>query len=68
MKSLREAKRGREDDKDRDKSLIGKIDKAKGMVREAREIDCNTRDKNDVGLRKGINDLRREIERDQDEA
>ena len=39
----REAEREREDARDRAESIVRKIDKAKGMVRETRERECKTR-------------------------
>ena len=44
------------------KSLVRKIDEAEGVVRDARERECNT--KAVVGLIEEIADLVKELERD----
>ena len=44
------AEREKKDARDRDKLIVNKTDEAKGMVRVARDRDCNSRDKDIVVL------------------
>ena len=59
---LRADERERSDVMNKAKSLVRKIDEAEGVVRDARERECNT--KAVVGLIEEIADLVKELERD----
>ena len=66
--TLRSGEQERGITRDRGKYLVRKMKKYKGMVREARERECNGSSKDVIWISKKIADLGKNMEREQDEA
>ena len=68
MQRLREDERERDDSRDNNEFIVVYIDETDGIVREARERECNIRAKATGGLSEEITDLGKGLDRDQDES
>ena len=66
-KRTRAAYMERSDARDRDKSLVSQVDESKGMVRQARDRKCNTRDEAIRGINDEMNYMGEEIQRDRNQ-